>query len=104
MVLEVTDINDNRPTFSGDYNVGDHNNVFFEHSLPESAQIGSSFTIPTATDQDSGRRGRLRYELVRTADARLFELKTRQTRDHAIDLRLVLLHELDRYGQSVRLY
>ena len=97
-MLEVTDINDNAPVFSGDYNVGDHDRVVFEHYMPESAQVGSTFSIPPAYDPDSGRRGRLSYDLLDTADAKAFELRTRETRDGAADLRLVLLVELDRYN------
>lgn len=94
VVLEVADINDNSPKFVGDSS-SDHDPVL-THYMPESAAIDTSFTIQPASDPDSGKRGRLRYHLLDTADARTFELRSRSSTDGAMDLRMYLKRALDR--------
>ncbi len=86
--IEIGDINDNDPYFPQNHIV---------HEISESTLPGKSFSVPAAIDPDSGIYSVRDYELVSTSQTTdKFELKVREMADGAIDLRLVLMEELDR--------
>jgi len=90
-MVSIVDENDNSPTF---------HDLHFAQQVSESAEVGSGFTIPAATDPDSPRYGVTRYELS-PPDGK-FRLNVRRsvpvTGD--FDLRLVLVDKLDRETQD----
>lgn len=92
MTLTIVDINDNDP--------------FFQSNAPrvievlESAQAGSRFALPTATDADSSRYGIQRYAFADDSsepETKIpFELQAEAKPDGSSDVRLVLVDSLDR--------
>ena len=84
--LEIIDINDNPPRF------GDSHHAFI--SILESASIGSTFLLPSATDPDSPVYGVQHYDL--NSLWQNFELKITPKLDGFLDVRLLLKEKLDR--------
>jgi len=72
IVVEIIDINDNRPIFVPDQLV---------HEMSEASAVGSGFVIPTARDSDFGLLGIQRYRLItrEAADDKLFTIQVRIT-------------------------
>lgn len=64
IMLEIVDVNDHAPRFES---------KILPVKFRESARIGTSVELPTATDEDSGSNGIQEYELVSPSD--LFELE-----------------------------
>ena len=92
VVLEVMDQNDNSPSFAESA----HHTVL---SISESASVGTSFLLPSATDADSPQFGVTRYELV--TSHRQFALRVTPKLDGFLDVRLVLRRRLDRESTDV---
>jgi len=95
VVIEVLDVNDNPPKFGPS-----HHSLL---TISESASIGSTFLLPSATDPDSPRNGVRRYELhpARTkknanGDIDKFGLRVTPKLDGFLDVRLLLRQKLDR--------
>lgn len=95
VVIEVLDVNDNPPKFGPS-----------QHSLltiSESASVGATFLLPSATDPDSPRHGIRRYELHSAYakknsnnDVDKFGLRVTPKLDGFFDVRLLLRQKLDR--------
>lgn len=83
--VEVIDINDNPPRFTD-------SNIFL--SIQESAAVGSTFLLPSATDPDSPEFGVKRYEL--RSNFNKFGLRATPKLDGFLDVRLLLRERLDR--------
>jgi len=99
VVLEVMDQNDNPPRFSESA----HHTVL---SISESASIGTSFLLPSATDLDSPQFGVTRYELVTShnhvvTSHKQFALRVTPKLDGFLDVRLVLRRRLDRESNDL---
>jgi len=97
VTLNIDDINDHDPVFPS--------------SSPrvieviESAQTGSRYSLPAATDADSGRHGVQRYTLAsRQPETEMeelpFELQAEAKADGSSDVRLVLVDALDRESRA----
>jgi len=63
-------------------------------SVSESASVGTSFLLPSATDLDSPRYGVQRYQLLNAQ--KQFSLRVTNKLDGFLDVRLVLRRRLDR--------
>ncbi|KAK2169182.1 hypothetical protein LSH36_12g31003 [Paralvinella palmiformis] len=85
VTIEILDINDNVPMFP-------ENEI--THPILESAEPGSSFAIPTATDLDSPKFGVLRYELE--SHRNTFGIRVQENVDGSLDVRLTIERRLDR--------
>lgn len=85
--IEVLDINDNTPQFSS---------PILTLSIPENTHIGALFSIPMATDRDSGHNGVAEYTLTTGPDAdQLFSLQVALDSDEKLP-QLVVMGNLDR--------
>uniref|UniRef100_A0A4W6CGA5 Cadherin domain-containing protein n=1 Tax=Lates calcarifer TaxID=8187 RepID=A0A4W6CGA5_LATCA len=85
--IEVLDINDNTPQFSS---------PILTLSIPENTHIGALFSIPMATDRDSGTNGVAEYSLSTGPDAdQLFSLQVAVDTDEKLP-QLVVMGNLDR--------
>ncbi|XP_061895794.1 protocadherin-1-like isoform X2 [Entelurus aequoreus] len=85
--IEVLDINDNTPQFSS---------PILTLSIPENTHVGALFSIPMATDRDSGVNGVAEYSLSTGPDAdRLFSLQVAVDSDEKLP-QLVVMGNLDR--------
>ncbi|XP_061895861.1 protocadherin-1-like isoform X2 [Entelurus aequoreus] len=85
--IEVLDINDNTPQFSS---------PILTLSIPENTHVGALFSIPMATDRDSGVNGVAEYSLSTGPDAdRLFSLQVAVDTDEKLP-QLVVMGNLDR--------
>ncbi|XP_041800499.1 protocadherin-1-like [Chelmon rostratus] len=85
--IEVLDINDNTPQFSS---------PILTLSIPENTHIGALFSIPMATDRDSGTNGVAEYSLSTGPDAdQLFSLQVAVDSDEKLP-QLVVMGNLDR--------
>jgi hypothetical protein len=90
VIVNIVDENDNSPMFPQTHLV---------QQVSESAEVGSGFAIPAATDPDSRRNGVTRYELS-PHDGK-FRLNVRRNAPSGdFDLRLVLVDKLDRETQD----
>lgn len=89
-MVEIVDENDHSPTFL---------EVHLTQQVSESAEVGSGFAVPAASDPDSRRNGVSRYQLS-PSDGK-FRLNVRRSpADGDPDLRLVLVDRLDRETQD----
>ena len=88
-VIHVIDINDHAPFFSDD------SEALY---IPESAQVDSSYPLPSAEDTDTGVFGIQTYELLNNY-GNTFDLRVSDS-DGTKDVSLVLLKELDREQSS----
>uniref|UniRef100_A0A3Q3IJ23 Cadherin domain-containing protein n=1 Tax=Monopterus albus TaxID=43700 RepID=A0A3Q3IJ23_MONAL len=85
--IEVVDINDNTPQFAS---------PILTLSIPENTHIGALFSIPMATDKDSGTNGVAEYSLSARPDAdQLFTLQVAVDSDEKLP-QLVVMGNLDR--------
>lgn len=85
--IEVLDINDNTPQFSS---------PILTLSIPENTHIGALFSIPMATDRDSGTNGVAEYTLTSGPDAdQLFTLQVALDSEEKLP-QLVVMGNLDR--------
>lgn len=85
--IQVLDINDNTPQFAS---------PILALSIPENTNVGALFSIPAATDRDSGTNGVADYTLTAGADAeRLFGLQVARDSDEKLP-QLVVMGSLDR--------
>lgn len=85
--IQVLDINDNTPQFAS---------PILSLSIPENTNVGALFSIPAATDRDSGANGVAEYSLTAGADAeRLFGLQVALDSDEKLP-QLVVMGSLDR--------
>ena len=82
------DVNDNSPRF------GTEASGHFVISILESAAIGSTFLLPSATDPDSPSFGVHRYNIE--SDSNNFGLSVTKKLDGFLDVRLRLRERLDR--------
>ena len=86
VVIEVLDVNDNRPTFPRSMIV---------LNISESVPVGKEFTIENAEDADMwGNNSIQSYELIQNVD--VFKLDVFKYRDGSYNLKLVLEQLLDR--------
>ena len=81
----IRDLNDNRPAFPESQ---------IAHDILESATLGTSIVVPTATDPDSSEFGIKDYILE--GEMTPFELELREKLDGSIEVRLMLKILLDR--------
>ena len=88
--IELLDVNDNTPTFPS---------TSMSCVIPESSLPGSTFTLLSASDVDSGENGIQGYELL--TELSIFELKVLNNLDGSTDVRLVLNEQLDREKRHV---
>lgn len=85
--IEVLDINDNTPQF---------NSPILSIAIPENTHVGALFSIPMATDRDSGPNGVEEYSLNPGPDAaQLFTLQVALDSDEKLP-QLVVKGNLDR--------
>ncbi|CAL9692663.1 unnamed protein product [Knipowitschia caucasica] len=85
--IEVLDINDNTPQFAS---------PVLTLSIPENTHVGALFSIPMATDKDSGVNGVERYTLSTRDDfEQLFSLQVAMDSDEKVP-QLVVMGNLDR--------
>lgn len=85
--IEVLDVNDNTPQFSS---------PILTLSIPENTHVGAHFSIPMATDKDSGSNGVAEYALSTGPDAdQLFTLQVAMDTDGK-QPQLVVKGNLDR--------
>jgi len=96
VTLTIIDINDHDPVFQS--------NTPTVIEIIESAQTGSRFALPAATDADSSRYGIQRYAFAGDSSAPEteipFELQAEAKPDGSSDVRLVLVDTLDRESRS----
>ena len=85
VVIHVLDINDHSPEFP-------EQNLRW--SFPETAGVGSKFSLPSADDLDAGQYGVQTYELISRSEK--FSLDVINNTDGSIDVKLVLRSALDR--------
>jgi len=85
---QVMDVNDNSPRFD---TVASGHTVL---SIMESAAVGSTFLLPSATDPDSPSFGVHRYDIA--SDTNKFGLSVTKKLDGFLDVRLRLRERLDR--------
>ncbi|KAM4585681.1 uncharacterized protein V3H82_004657 [Fundulus diaphanus] len=88
VTVQVTDINDNPPTFEGDK---------IELKMSESAVVGSKYELERALDLDVGRNGLQRYELKPTDN---FALNSHSKIEESKNVEMVLQKPLDREKQE----
>ena len=91
IMIEILDINDNAPRFD---------QQFYEHVLKESASLGSSFIVPSASDRDSPENGIQSYELHSDMNLEPFALEVSEKQDGTLGLRIKLIQALDREEQD----
>lgn len=91
VMVEILDENDNAPLFA------ESSHAML--SISESASIGASFLLPSATDVDSPQFGVSRYELL--TSYKQFGLRVTPKLDGFLDVRLVLRQRLDRETTDV---
>ena len=91
VIIRVIDINDNAPIFD---------QRLYEHSLKESASLGSSFNVPSATDKDSPIYGVQKYELHSDMNLEPFVLEVSEKADGSLGIRIKLTEALDREVQD----
>ncbi|KAA0709478.1 Protocadherin-1 Cadherin-like protein 1 [Triplophysa tibetana] len=85
--IEILDENDNTPQFSS---------PVLTLSIPENTHVGALFSIPVATDKDSGSNGIADYTLTTGPEAaNLFSLQVAQDSDEKLP-QLIVLGNLDR--------
>ncbi|KAM4621720.1 protocadherin beta-16-like [Polymixia lowei] len=89
ITIEITDINDNPPTF-------ENNDVKFK--ISESAVSGAKFVLDRAIDLDVGKNGLQSYELKPTDN---FALKLYSQADGTKNIEMVLQKPLDREKQEL---
>ncbi|ELU15547.1 hypothetical protein CAPTEDRAFT_96860, partial [Capitella teleta] len=87
VAINIIDINDNQPVFP---------EPTFTLSILESAALESTFSLPSARDNDSPAFGVTRYDLVPDSPRSKFSLKVNKKLDGSSDVRLVLKKKLDR--------
>ena len=85
VVINVLDINDHSPEFP-------EQNLRW--SFPETASVGSKFSLPSADDLDAGLFGIQTYELISRSEK--FSLDMVNNSDGSIDVKLVLNSAFDR--------
>ncbi|KAM8910659.1 protocadherin gamma-A1-like isoform 28-T28 [Spinachia spinachia] len=88
VTVEITDINDNTPTFT---------NAEKRLEISESAVVGSKFVLEKAIDLDIGTNGLQRYSLAPTDN---FVLKFQNPADDSKNVEMVLQKPLDREKQA----
>uniref|UniRef100_A0A8C5NAP7 Cadherin domain-containing protein n=1 Tax=Gouania willdenowi TaxID=441366 RepID=A0A8C5NAP7_GOUWI len=88
VTVQITDINDNAPTF-------EKNEINFK--ISESANVGAKFELERADDQDIGKNGVQHYELKPTDN---FALKLHNRADGNTNVEMVLQKPLDREKQE----
>uniref|UniRef100_A0A4W5PZJ2 Protocadherin 1b n=1 Tax=Hucho hucho TaxID=62062 RepID=A0A4W5PZJ2_9TELE len=85
--IEVQDVNDNTPQFTS---------PILMLSIPENTHIGALFSIPMASDKDSGYNGVAEYSLSAGPDAdQLFSLQVAEDTDEK-QPQLIVMGNLDR--------
>ncbi|XP_064811157.1 protocadherin-1-like isoform X1 [Oncorhynchus masou masou] len=85
--IEVQDVNDNTPQFTS---------PILMLSIPENTHIGALFSIPMASDKDSGHNGVAEYSLSAGTDAdQLFSLQVAEDTDEK-QPQLIVMGNLDR--------
>ncbi|CAB1337509.1 unnamed protein product [Coregonus sp. 'balchen'] len=85
--IEVQDVNDNTPQFTS---------PILMLSIPENTHIGALFSIPMASDKDSGHNGVAEYSLSAGIDAdQLFSLQVAEDTDEK-QPQLIVMGNLDR--------
>lgn len=85
--IEVQDVNDNTPQFTS---------PILMLSIPENTHIGALFSIPMASDKDSGHNGVAEYSLSAGPDAdQLFNLQVAEDTDEK-QPQLIVMGNLDR--------
>ncbi|XP_042159181.1 protocadherin-1 isoform X2 [Oncorhynchus tshawytscha] len=85
--IEVQDVNDNTPQFTS---------PILMLSIPENTHIGALFSIPMASDKDSGHNGVAEYSLSAGPDAdQLFSLQVAEDTDEK-QPQLIVMGNLDR--------
>ena len=89
LVIEIQDLNDNRPRFTQSHTT---------HSISESTPQGVLFPLHPAVDPDSPSYGIKHYELQPLSDT--FELRVRNNSDGTVDLQLYLRGSVDREVQD----
>jgi len=92
VLVAIDDINDHDPSFA---------TTTFELRLPETATPGTARQLPTATDPDAGRNGRLSYELVPASDVFDVSVLGDDLGKDSVDVFLRLRTSVDRETQSV---
>jgi len=92
IIVSVEDANDNSPQF-------DSESSHAVLSVSESASVGASFLLPSATDADSPQFGVRRYQLM--TSYKQFGLRVTPKLDGFLDVRLVLRRRLDRETADV---
>uniref|UniRef100_A0A3B3BAJ5 Cadherin domain-containing protein n=1 Tax=Oryzias melastigma TaxID=30732 RepID=A0A3B3BAJ5_ORYME len=84
ITVEITDINDNSPTFR---------NADIKFEISESVAVGSRFLLDTAEDADVGENGLQKYTL---SPNEMFDLKQHSSPDGRKYAEMILLKPLDR--------
>ena len=98
IVIEIKDINDNRPIFNPNH---------MTLTVSESASVGpTSLVVPSAKDRDTRRFSVARYHLESedAKDKRKFQLKTTTKADNSTELKLILMESLDRETRAIHRY
>ena len=89
VTVHIDDRNDNPPSFPQET---------IQRSVSEAAMPGTSFSLPSAEDLDSGDNGISEYKL--NPQGGFFDLEVIDTADGSTDLHLVLTEKLDREQES----
>lgn len=80
VVVEILDVNDNRPQFETDRKT---------YEISESTPLGTSFSIPSAVDNDTVNFSIAKYSIQFSDALPYFELRVSKKRDGSTDLKLV---------------
>ena len=92
VIVHVDDVNDNAPAFPQQQ---------LTLRIKESSRPGSTFSLPVATDADSGVFGIQGFEMTSSSAADLFALQVRtNVEEESFDVRLELTGQLDRESTS----
>jgi len=91
VIIHIDDINDHTPTFP--------EKQLTVH-IKESSLPGSTFSLPVATDADSGRFGIQGFEMRSSSAEDLFALRVSSNVEESFDLQLELTGRLDRESMS----
>src|SRR6218665_294653 len=80
VVVEILDVNDNRPQFETDHKT---------YEISESTSTGTSFSVPSAGDNDTVNFSIAKYSVQFSDALPHFELRVSRKRDGSTDLKLV---------------